>query len=416
MARPIHKLTALTIERTRREGRYADGGGLYLQVDGNSKSWLFRYKRRGHTRYMGFGSVDLVSVEKARDLALEYRKLLQAGTDPVAARDTAKAKQQLEAAKTLSFDACVTAYLKAHKSGWRNPKHRQQWQNTLATYASPIFGQLSVRDIDTGLVMQAIEPIWTTKPETANRLRGRIESILDWARVRGYRNGENPARWKGHLDHLLPARDKVRRVKHHTALPYTELPSFMVTLREQQGVAARALEFLILTGVRTGDVIGNDRDDAPPMRWQHVDLKTQIWTIPNTKTNTEHRVPLSKAAIALLGSMKVVHQDGDIVFPGIRMGKPLSNGSMLRVLDRKSCAQLTVHGFRATFKTWASENTNFPREIVEAALAHAISDKLEAAYRRGDFFEKRKRLMNAWADFCNKAALTDNIIPLSRPR
>ena len=318
--------------------------------------------------------------------------------------------------KDTDSDACVAAYLKAHKSGWRNPKHRQQWQNTLATYASPAFGPLSVHDVDTGLVMQAIEPIWATKPETAGRLRGRIESVLDWAKVRGYRSGENPARWKGHLDHLLPARGKVRQVKHHTALPYAELPSFLVALRSQDGVAARALEFLILTAVRTGDVIGNDRDDAPPMRWQHVDLKTQVWMIPKTKTNTEHRVPLSRAAIALLKSMKAVHQDGDIVFPGIRMAQPLSNGSMLRVLDRMGYADLTVHGFRATFKTWASENTNFAREIVEAALAHAISDKLEAAYRRGDFFEKRKRLMHAWADFCNRAITAGDVIPLARAR
>ena len=208
MARPIHKLTALTIARTRRDGRYGDGGGLYLQVDGTSKSWLFRYKRQGQTRYMGFGPIDLVSVGDARARALECRRLLQSGIDPIAARDAERAQAELEAANTLTFDACVEAYLKAHKSGWRNPKHRQQWENTLKTYASPVFGALPVHDIDVGLIMRALEPIWTSKPETASRLRGRIESVLGWATIRGYRSGDNPARWRGHLEHLLAARNK----------------------------------------------------------------------------------------------------------------------------------------------------------------------------------------------------------------
>ena len=397
MARPIHKLTALGIARAKRDGRYGDGGGLYLQVDGGSKSWLFRYKQNGQTRYMGFGPLALVSAGEARAKALECRKLLHGGADPIAVRDSERAKQQLEAAKALTFDACVDAYLESHKAGWRNPKHRQQWKNTLKTYASPMLGKLPVGAIDVGLVMKVIEPIWANKPETASRLRGRIQSVLDWARIRGYRTGENPARWKGHLDHLLPGRNKVREVKHHAALPYNDLPAFMADLRTREGTAARALEFLILTGVRTGDVIGNNRDDAPPMQWQHVDLKAQLWTIPKTKTNTEHRVPLSGAAVGLLKNLPSDRQPTEIVFPGIKPGAPLSNGSMLRVLDRMGRGDLTVHGFRATFKTWASECTNFAREVVEAALAHAISDELEAAYRRGDFFEKRKRLMNAWA-------------------
>lgn len=404
MARPIHKLTALGIARARRNGRYGDGGGLYLQVDGASKSWLFRYKRNGRTRYMGFGPLELVTISDARAKALECRKLLHIGADPIAARDTERAKRQLEQAKSLTFDACVEAYLKSHKAGWRNPKHRQQWENTLKTYASPVLGKLPVGEIDIGLIMKVIEPIWVSKPETASRLRGRVESVLDWAKIRGYRSGENPARWKAHLDHLLPGRNKVREVKHHAALPYVELPAFMTDLRSREGNAAHALEFLILTAVRTGDIIGSNRDDAPPVRWEHINLKSQVWTIPKTKTNTAHRVPLSTAAVSLLKSLPTDRRPNDVVFPGIRPNEPLSNGSMLRVLDRMSHGDLTVHGFRASFKTWASECTNFGRDVVEAALAHAISDKLEAAYRRGDFFEKRRRLMHAWAEFCTKAA------------
>jgi integrase len=401
MARPIHKLTALGIKRTLRRGRYGDGGGLYLQVDGRSKSWLFRYKQRGRTRYLGLGPIDLVGVEAARERAQKCRKLLQAGIDPQADRDAERARLRLEAANHMTFDACTAAYLDAHLAGWRNPKHRQQWENTLRTYASPKFGSVSVRDVDTALVMRAIEPIWATKPETAGRLRGRIERILSWAKVRGHREGDNPARWKGHLDQLLPGRGKVRKVKHHAALPYTELTAFMSELRAQNGVAARALEFTILCAVRTGDVIGSDRDDAPPMRWSHVDLDAATWTIPKTKSGSEHKVPLPVAAVELLRVIDK-HRLGEIVFPSPNNpSRPLSNGAMLTLLDRMGphYASLTVHGFRATFKTWASERTNFAREVAEAALAHAISDQLEAAYRRGDFFEKRRRLMNAWADY-----------------
>ena len=416
MARPIHKLTALTIKRTHRDGRHGDGGGLYLQVDGRSKSWLFRYKRRGQTRYLGFGPIDLVGVEAARAQALECRKLLQAGIDPGAAREAERARLRLEAAKHMTFDACVAAYLDAHGAGWRNPKHRQQWENTLKTYASPLFGTQSVRDVNTGLVMKAIEPIWVKKPETAGRLRGRIESILSWAKVRGYREGDNPARWKGHLDQLLPGRGKIRKVKHHAALPYAELPGFMSAVREQHSIAARALEFTILCGVRTGDVIGSNRDDAPPMRWNRVDLDAAIWTIPKTKSGSEHKVPLSVAAIDVLRAIGK-HKLGEIVFQSPnKPDRPLSNGAMLALLDRMGphYASLTVHGFRATFKTWASERTNFPREVVEAALAHTISDQLEAAYRRGDFFEKRRQLMNAWAEFCTKATpITGRVISLA---
>jgi integrase len=255
------------------------------------------------------------------------------------------------------------------------------------------------------MVLKVLEPIWTKKPETANRVRGRLEAILNWATIREYRSGDNPARWRGHLDCLLPAPKKVRKVKHHEALPYAQLPEFFVELRACNGMAARALEVLILTAARTGDIIGNDREDQPPMRWSHVDFRSGIWTVPKTKKIDQHRVPLSNQAIDILKNMKTddeIDEIGDVVFSGSKKGKSLSNGSMLRVLDRMGCGELTVHGFRATFKTWAGECTNFPTDVVEACLAHIVSDQVIAAYQRGDFFEKRKQLLNAWADFCAK--------------
>jgi integrase len=404
VARGIHRLTQLQLRRAKKRRWLCDGGGLYLQ---QGRSWIFRYKIAGRGRMLGLGPLALVDLAQARELALAARWQLHAGVDPLAARASARAA----AAKSISFDDAVARYLEAHQAAWRNPKHRQQWGNTLATYASPVIGKLSVDAIDTGLVMRVLEPIWTTKPETASRLRGRIESVLAWATVRGYRTGDNPARWKNHLDHLLPSRSKVRQVQHHAALPYAELPAFMVKLREQDGIAARALEFLILTAVRTGDVSGQRRDDAPPMRWDHVDLAAKTWTIPRTKSGAEHRVPLSPAALAVLKQMRPLVDASGIVFPGLRRGQALSNDAFLRLLDRMG-VPVTAHGFRATFKTWAGERTGFAREIVEACLTHTISDELERAYRRGSFFDKRARLMAEWAAFCASPGAGAAVIPL----
>jgi integrase len=406
---PIHKLTAPKIAaliRKGRDGLFGDGGNLYLQIDGGSASWLLRFMRLGQRRHMGLGPLHTVNLAEARELALAARKVLLAGGDPLAAR-------ALTRVRSMTFDACVGKYLDAHRAGWKNPKHRQQWEITLRTHASPVFGALPVAAIDTGLVMKAIEPIWTKTPETAGRLRGRIESVLDWARVRGYRNGENPARWKAHLDHLLPARGKVRKVKHHAALPYTDVPAFMGGLRGQEGIAARALEFLILCAVRTGDLIGNDRDDAPPMRWQDVDFKTQVWTIPKTKSGASHAVPLSDAAVTLLRTIKQQKLDDDIVFASPdRRGKPLSNGAMLALLDRMNRGDVTVHGFRSSFRDWAGDQTAFARDVVETALAHAIESKTEAAYRRSDALEKRRRLMAAWADYCTSPSTSAKVVSI----
>ena len=292
----------------------------------------------------------------------------------------------------MSFDQCAEAYIGAHEIAWKNEKHRQQWRNTLATYVSPVFGKVPVGDVDTDHVLKVIEPIWGRKAETASRLRGRIEVILDWAKVRGYRLGENPARWRGHLSHLLPSRAKVRRVKHHAALPYTEIPAFMKELQKAEGTAALALEFLILTAARTSEVIYAS--------WSEVDLKNQIWIVPaeRMKMHREHRVPLSAAAMTVLGRAKELK--GDYVFAGRTSGRSLSNMAFLMLLGRMNRGDITAHGFRSTFRDWAAEQTNFQNEAVEMALAHAIESKTEAAYRRSDLFGKRQGLMAAWADFC----------------
>jgi integrase len=415
--RSIHRLNALMVERARRSGKYPDGGGLYLQIDGGSRAWHFRYRWLGTERYMGLGPTDLVSLGEARELARTARKLLHEGIDPIAARQAERLRKTLEAAKSVTFDACVDQYIATHEVEWKNPKHRQQWRNTFATYVLPMFGALPVSAVETSQVMKAIEPIWATKNETAARLRGRIESVLDWAKVKGYRSGDNPARWHGHLEQLLPARGKVRSVRHHAGLPYAELPSFMPKLRKMDGIAARALEFLILTGVRTGDIRGNDRDDRPPMQWSHVDFGVRLWTIPKTKTDVEHTVPLSTAAVAVLKGIKALGMVGDIVFQSTdKPGQPLSDAAMRSVLDRMGDGyeKLTSHGFRSSLKTWASEETNFQHEVIEAALAHGITDKLEAAYRRGTFFEKRRRLMTAWAEFIASTPTTGKVVSFKR--
>jgi integrase len=377
---------------------YADGGGLYLQVTEGGASWIYRYMLNKRAREMGLGPLALYGLSEARGLAQDARRLRHQGIDPIEARQAAKAQIRLDAAKAMTFQQCADRYIAAHRPGWRNGKHAGQWQATLTTYAGPVFGKLPVQAIDTALVLKVLEPIWTEKPETAGRVRGRIERVLDWAKVRGYRIGENPARWRGHLDHLLPARSRVRKVEHHAALAYAELPSFLAALRAQEGIAARALEFAILTAARTGEVIG--------ARWSEVDLLDKIWTVPSErmKAHREHRVPLSTRALAILEEMQPHrHADHGFLFPGGKNGKPLSNMAFLMLLRRMGRGDLTAHGFRATFKTWASERTSFQNEVVEAALAHVTGSKVEQAYQRGDLFEKRRRLMQQWEMFCTTA-------------
>lgn len=385
---------------------HSDGGGLYLQISAfGTKAWVFRYDRNGTRRSMGLGPVHTISLAEARQAALEARKLLREGVDPIGNRDAHLQAAKLATAKTMTFSACADAYLEAHEDSWKNPKHRQQWRNTLETYAAPVFGALSVAAVDTGLVMRALEPIWKAKTETASRLRGRIESVLDWATVRGFRKGENPARWKGHLDTLLAAPSKIKGEEHYAALSYKAIAGFILALREEEGHAARALEFAILTATRTNETLG--------ATWGEIDLDERIWTIPATKmkANREHRVPLSEAAIAVLERMKD-YRDGDYVFPGAKIGRPLSNMAMLMVLRRMGHGDLTAHGFRSTFKDWASETTGYPPEVTEMALAHAVGDKVEAAYRRGDLFNKRRRLMDSWARYCARTLASAEVTPI----
>lgn len=388
---------------------WPDGGGLYLQctngADGGvRRSWLYRFSKNGRERQMGLGSTETVGLAEAREKAAECRKLRQAGIDPIEHRKAAQAQAALEAARSMTFDECRDAHIKAHAAGWRNAKHRQQWENTLKTYCGPIFGKVAVQAIDVALVIKVLGPIWSTKPETAGRLRGRIEAILDWAKVRGLRSGENPARWRGHLDHLLPARGKVRKVKHHAALPYIQISTYLDELRKREGVAARALEFAILTATRTNEVIG--------ARWDEIDLAARVRIIPELrmKAGREHRIPLSDPVMAVLKFMQSVRQN-EFVFPGDRRAT-LSNMALLMVLRRMNRSDLTTHGFRSTFRTWAAERTSFPREVVEGALAHVVGSKTEIAYQRGDLFDKRRRLMAAWAEFCGKTLAGADVVPL----
>jgi len=374
-------------------GMYHDGGGLYLQVSAaGAKSWIYRFMLDGRAREMGLGPLNVISLAEARKRAAECRKSRLDGIDPIEARRAQRGRRKLEAGRAMTFDKCAAAYIEAHKASWKNGKHAEQWRGSLRNYASPVFGSSPVQAIDLGLVMKALEPIWRTKSETASRVRGRIEAVLDWATVRGYRKGENPARWRGHLDKLLPARSKIQKVEHHPALPYHEIAEFTAVLRGQEGIGARALEFLILTAARTGEIIG--------ARWDEVDFEEKIWVVPaaRMKAGREHRVPLTGTALAILKQMNGI-REGDFVFPGGKKTRPLSNMAMLAVLKRMGRGDLTAHGFRSTFRDWAAERTNFPREVVEMALAHTIESKVEAAYRRGDLFQKRRQLMEAWACF-----------------
>lgn len=344
---------------------------------------------------MGLGQYPNITLADARMCADDARRLLLSDIDPIEHRRQRRAQTKLEIAKRVTFQECGGQYIASHQAGWRNPKHRQQWSNTLKTYAYPTIGGLPVSAVDTGLVVKVLQPIWTTKPETASRLRGRIESILDWATTRSFRQGGNPARWRGHLENLLPHHSKVRRVVHHAALSYAELPNFLTKLRSQDGTAARALEFAILAAARSGEVIG--------ARWSEINLTEQVWTIPadRMKASKEHRVPLADRALAILETMKptIIVPDA-FVFPGNRAEKPLSNMAFLMLLRRMDRGDLTAHGFRSTFRDWCAERTSFPNEMCEMALAHTVSSKVEAAYRRGDLFDKRRKLMEAWAAYC----------------
>ena len=427
MPKKAKELSALAVSKLKTEGRYAVGGadGLHLRIAGASRAWVLRLAvgtrtdAKGntvvHRRDIGLGSYPEVSLAEAREKARELRKQVRDGIDPIEERKVTKVRAALEAAKSKTFEECANAYIEANRAGWKNEKHVQQWQNTLATYAFPKIGQLPVAAIDTGLVLSVLQQetgedkaqLWHAKTETASRLRGRLESILDWAAFRGYREGENPARWKGHLEHELPARSKVQKIEHHAALPYAELGAFIVELRKREGLSARALEFAILCASRSGEVRG--------ATWAEIDLPGRIWTVPaeRMKAGKEHRVPLSDEAVKLLEALPHI-VGNDYVFPAPRGGQ-LSDMALTAVLRRMERGGLTQHGFRSTFRDWAGETTAYPREVCEHALAHKLADGVEAAYQRGDLLAKRARLMADWARYCGTVqGNAENVVAMKK--
>jgi integrase len=417
------KLTALKVKSLTTPGRYGDGGGLWLQVraagkdkDGEDKpanrSWLFRYMLDGKARQMGLGPADDVTLAKARSAAQAARRLLLDRVDPIDHREKDQAAKRA-VVKAMSFKEVAGKYLAAHKDSWRNEKHRWQWGATLEKHAYPVIGDTPIDQIGTSEVMQILEPVWQKTPETASRLRGRIESVLDYAKAREWRSGENPARWRGHIANMLPRRNKRRTVQHHPALPWARMGEFMAALRGQGGTAALALQFTILTAARS--------DEAISATWGEIDIAAKVWAVPGArmKAAKEHRVPLSSDALAVLATASKQRTDitpAGFVFPGARPKKPLSNMSMVMLVRRMNehdegqpvpwsdgkGEAIVPHGFRSAFRDWAAESTGFAREVAEAALAHTVADRVEAAYRRGDLFEKRRQLMQDWAAFCNK--------------
>lgn len=402
MPRKAKELGALKVAGLNSPGLHAVGGvaGLALQVTNRgARSWILRVMVGGKRRDMGLGGFPDVTLAGAREAARIARDKIKKGIDPI---DDAKAKRSAlyaQRAAAITFSEAAEAYIAMREPEWKNGKHADQWRNTLATYAEPVIGNIFVRDVKQEHILTVLEPIWLTKTETATRLRGRIENVLDWARVRGYRNGENPARWRGHLDKLLAIPSKVQKVEHHPALPFDELGAFMVQLRKEEGMGARALEFAILTAARSGEVRG--------ATWGEIDMMDATWTIPaeRMKAKREHRAVLNDEAMALLKSLP---RTGDLIFTNAKGGM-LSDMTLTAVLRRMNRSDITAHGFRSTFRDWCGERTNYPRDVAEMALAHAIGDKVEAAYRRGDLFDKRRRMMRDWGKFSGKVQTTGTV-------
>lgn len=420
MARKVEKLSSAAVKNANKPGMYGDGGGLWLHVGPNAldenqkptntgKSWIFRFMLDGKAREMGLGPLHTIGLSEARDLAQACRKQVLQGIDPLEVKHEKRKARKLEAAKAISFKDCAGKYIAANRAGWRNAKHAKQWEATLKAYAYPVIGGLSVGAIDTGHVTKILQPIWTTKTETASRVRGRIEQVLDYATTHAWRAGENPARWRGHLENVLPKKSKVAKVEHHAALPWREIGAFMKTLGAEAGTAALALRLTILTAARTGEVLG--------AQWGEFDLQQKVWTVPagRMKAEREHRVPLTDDVLAILTEAKKLPQEGaDYVFPGAKKKAPLSNMAMLVLLRRMERDDLTAHGFRSTFRDWAAE-TGQPNDVAEAALAHTLGSKVQAAYQRGDMLDRRRKLMEAWAAFCARVAPAGSNIHEMRP-
>lgn len=392
MARAINRMSARTVQTLAEPGRHADGDGLYLVIDQNGgKRWVFLYRLAGRRREMGLGSLRTISLAKARELANRARTMVAEGEDPIEARQAeAPSPDPAPMPSVPTFAEVAEVFMGERDGGWRNAKHRQQWRTSLMTYAAAL-REKPVSEVSTSDVLAVLRPIWREKPETASRLRGRIERILDAAKVEGHRQGENPARWRGHLEHTLPKPGKLSR-GHHPALPYAEVPVFVAALRTRVAASARALEFIILTAARSGEVRG--------MRASEVDLDSGIWTVPaeRMKAGRQHRVPLSRAALDLLAPRLAVIDRNDFVFANSR-GDMLSDMAFKRRNLRVGVEGITTHGFRSSFRDWAGDETDFPREVMEAALAHMVGNEVELAYRRGDALEKRRQLMELWASF-----------------
>lgn len=406
MARKARELSALEVSRLTAPGRHTVGGvaGLAMQVtDTGARSWILRVMVGGKRREMGLGGFPDVTLAGAKEAARTARALIDQGIDPVAERQAKRSALAAAIASTMTFNEASMRYIAAHEAGWKSAKHAAQWRNTLETYAFPIIGKIAVADVETAHVMRVLEPIWPTKTETASRLRGRIENVLDWATVRGFRKGDNPARWRGHIEHLLAARAAVQKTEHHAAMDYREVGAFMALLRQQEGMGARALEFAILCASRSGEVRG--------ATWSEIDLEARVWTIPEErmKAGKEHRIPLPDEALALLDALPRI--DGaNLVFPSTK-NTELSDATLTGVIKRMGLV-VTAHGFRSSFRDWAGETTAYPREVIEHALAHQLKDKAEAAYARGSLFDKRRRLMADWAKFCTTVGNAASVTPI----
>lgn len=404
-------LSAKKVENLKTAGRYLDSLGLALYVaDSGTKYWKYRFDLNRKRREMGLGPYPEFSLEEARSLRDDYRKLVKQGIDPIdhrketleqAERSKAERLEALEreGMQSISFEDCASEFLTKKQIEWSNAKHRQQWRNTLRDYVFPKIGSLKVGDVGREQVLECLNPIWTTKTETATRVRQRIEAVLDYARAMDYREGDNPAQWKGSLEPILPKPSKVKKPKHHAALPYEDLPAFMRKLEKVDGLGAKALKLTILCATRTGETLNAKRDE--------IDLKSKTWTIPaeRMKAGKEHRVALSDEAIEIIKSLPKLN---DYLFAGMKRGKPMSNLAMVMVLRRMGYGQYTVHGFRSSFRDWVAETTNYPRRVAETALAHQLKDGAEAAYQRGDLIKKRFDMMNAWGSYCcaKKAKVT----------
>jgi integrase len=396
----LNNLTALKVSRITQPGMYADGGGLYLQVQGKSRSWIFRYKIDGRGRYMGLGSARDIPLKRARELATVQRQIRAEGGDPLVER---KAQQPAAAREAPTFKQVAETYIKTHELSWKSPLHRRQWRVSLEADVFPVIGNIPIDQVDTAAVLRALQPIWHAKPETANRIRGRIESVLAAATAAALRTGPNPAQWRNHLDHLLPRPNKLRPPKHYTALPYKDVPAFVADLRSRSSISARALEFTILTATRKGEALA--------ARWDEIDLTERTWTIPagRMKSGREHRVPLSDAALDILRPLHEV-RSSEFVFVGY--GGRLSTTALAGLLRVMGRGDVTTHGFRSSFRDWAAERTSYPSEVAEMALAHSVGSQVERAYRRTDLFDQRRRLMQVWAEFCGQAAPAGEVVAI----